>query len=149
MIFPGFQACPLCGFDVALGSSYGFPECFGEASGAQEVALEAPRGAREERFHAQMAPGAPDGSKLKISVLEALWLQPMRPKRYRHSGFRDSQKKQFFLLNGTSGIPGGSREGSKSGGDAPAGSQGALGKVVQVHWAPFYEVLDLQKVARA
>ena len=147
MIFPGFQACPLCRFDVALGSSYGFPEGFGVASGAQEVALEAPRGAREERFHAQMAPGT--SPKLKVSVLEALWLQPMRPKRYRYSGFRDSQKNQCFLLNGTSGIPGGSREGSKSGGGAPAGSQGALGKVDQVHWAPFLEVLDLQKVARA
>ena len=48
-MFQGFQACPLCRFDVALGSSYGFPECFGGASGAQEVALEAPREAREER----------------------------------------------------------------------------------------------------
>ena len=71
MIFPGFQGCPLCEFDVALGSSYGFPECFGEASGAHEVALEAPGGAREKRFLAQMAPGAPP--KLKISVLEDLW----------------------------------------------------------------------------
>ena len=71
MIFPGFQGCPLCEFDVALGSSYGFPECFGEASGAQEVALEAPGGAREKRFLAQMAPGA--RPKLKISVLEDLW----------------------------------------------------------------------------
>ena len=147
MIFPRFQACPLCGFDVALGSSYGFPECFGKASGAQEVALEAPREAREQRFHAQMAPGT--SPTLKISVLEALWLQPMRPERYRYSGFRDSQKNQFFRLNGTSGIPGGSREGSKSGGSAPAGSQGALGNVDQVHWAPFLQVLDLQKVARA
>ena len=71
MIFPMFQACSLCDFDVALGGSYGFPACFGEASGAQEVALEAPRGAREKRFHAQMAPGA--SPKLKISVLEDLW----------------------------------------------------------------------------
>ena len=71
MIFPGFQGCPLCEFDVALGSSYGFPECVGEASEAQEVALEAPGGAREKRFQAQMAPGAPP--KLKISVLEDLW----------------------------------------------------------------------------
>ena len=71
MIFPGFQGCPLCEFDVGLGSSYGFPECFGEASGAQEVALAAPGGAREKRFHAQMAPGA--SPKLKISVLEDLW----------------------------------------------------------------------------
>ena len=58
-------------------------------------------------------------------------------------------KKHFFVLNGTSGIPGGSREGSKSGGGAPAGSQGALGKVYQVHWGPFLEVLDLQNVVRA
>ena len=71
MIFQRFQACPLCGFDVALGSSYEFPDCFGEASGAQEAALEAPGGAREKRFLAQMAPGAPP--KLKISVLEDLW----------------------------------------------------------------------------
>ena len=70
-MFPGFQACPLCEFDVALGSSYGFPACFGEASEAQEVALKAPEGAREKRFLAQMAPGAPP--KLKISVLEELW----------------------------------------------------------------------------
>ena len=70
MIFQGFQVCALCRFDVALGSSYGFPECFGEASGAQEVALEAPREAREERFHAQMAPGT--SPKLKSSVLEDL-----------------------------------------------------------------------------
>ena len=55
----------------------------------------------------------------------------------------------FFLLNGSSGISGGSREGSKSGGGAPAGSQGALGTVDQVHWSHFLEVLDLQKVARA
>ena len=95
MIFQGFQACPLCRFDVVLGSSYGFPECFGEASGAQEVALEAPRGAREERFHAQMAPGT--SPKLKISVLEASWLQPMRPKRYKYRCFRDSPKTLFFL----------------------------------------------------
>ena len=71
MIFQGFQACTLCRFDVVLGSSYGFRECFGEASGAQEVALEAPGGAREKRFRAQMAPGA--SPKLKISVLEDLW----------------------------------------------------------------------------
>ena len=142
MIFPGFQGCPLCEFDVALGSSYGFPECFGEASGAQEVALEAPRGAREERFHAQMAPGT--SPKLKISVLEASWLQPMRPKRYKYKCFRDSPKTQFFLLNGTSWIPGGSREGCKSGGGVPVGSQGALGKVDQV----LLEVLDLQNVVR-
>ena len=57
MIFPGFQGCPLCEFDVALGSSYGFPECFGEASGAQEVALEAPGGAREKKV------SRPDGSR--------------------------------------------------------------------------------------
>ena len=72
VLFPGFQGCPLCEFDVALGSSYGFPECFGEASGAQEVALEAPGGAREKTFLAQMAAGAPP--KLKISVLEDLWV---------------------------------------------------------------------------
>ena len=72
----------------------------------------------------------------------------MCPKRYKYSGFRDYQKKQFFLLNGTSGIPGGSREGSKSRGGAPAGSQGALGKVDQVLWGPFLEVLDLQNVVR-
>ena len=48
----------------------------------QEVALETPREAREERFHAQMAPGT--SPKLKISVLEASWLQPMRPKRYKY-----------------------------------------------------------------
>ena len=95
MIFQGFQACPLCRFDVVLGSSYGFPECFGEASGAQEVALEAPREAREERFHAQMAPGT--SPKLNISDLEASWLQPMRPKRYKYGCFRDSPKTQFFL----------------------------------------------------
>ena len=71
MIFPRFQVCSLCRFDVALGSSYRFPGFFGEASGAQEVALEAPGGAREKRFLAQMAPGAPP--KLKISVLEDLW----------------------------------------------------------------------------
>ena len=82
VIFQRFQACPLCRFDVVLGSSYGFPECFGEASGAQKVALEAPREAREERFHAQMAPGT--SPKLKISLLDASWLQPMRPKRYKY-----------------------------------------------------------------
>ena len=92
MVFQGFQACPLCRFDVVLGSSYGFPECFGEASGAQEVALEAPREAREERFHTQMAPG-----KLKISVLDSSWFQPMRPKRYKTKCFRDSPKTKFFL----------------------------------------------------
>ena len=70
-MFQEFQACPLCRFDVVLGSSYGFPGCFGEASGAQEVALVAPGGAREKRFHAQMAPGA--SPKLKINVLEDLW----------------------------------------------------------------------------
>ena len=59
------------------------------------------------------------------------------------------KKHMFFLLNGPSGIPGGSREGSKSGGGAPAGSQGALGKVHQVHWGPFWEVLDLQNVGMA
>ena len=47
------------------------PRCFGEASGAQEVALEAAKEPREERFHAQMAPGT--SPKLKISVLEDLW----------------------------------------------------------------------------
>ena len=71
MIFQRFQACTLCRFDVVLGSSYGFPECFGEVSRAQEVALEAPRGAREERFHTQMAPVT--SPKLKSSVLEDLW----------------------------------------------------------------------------
>ena len=73
----------------------------------------------------------------------------MCSKRYKYSGFRDYQKKHVFVLNGTSGIPGGSREGSKSGGGAPAGSQGALGNVNQVHWGPFLEVLDLQNVVRA
>ena len=34
-------------------------------------------------------------------------------------------------------------------GGAPAGSQGALGKVHQVHWGPFWEVLDWQNVVRA
>ena len=62
---------PTLRVDVAIGSSYGFPECFEEASEAQEVALEAPGGAREKWFLAQMAPGAPP--KLKISVLEDLW----------------------------------------------------------------------------
>ena len=65
------SSSPLRRFYVALGSSYGFPGCFGEASGAQEVALEAPEGAREKRFLAQMHPGAPP--KLKINVLEDLW----------------------------------------------------------------------------
>ena len=69
--------------------------------------------------------------------------------RYKYGGFRDYQTNQFFLLNGTSGIPEGSREGSKNGGGAPAGSQGALGKVDQVLWIPFLDVLDLQKVVRA
>ena len=73
----------------------------------------------------------------------------MCPKRYKHNGFRDYQKKHLFLLNGISGIPGGSREGSKSGGGAPGGSQGALGIVYQVHWSPLFEVLDLQNVVRA
>ena len=59
------------------------------------------------------------------------------------------KKTNVVLLNGTSGIPGGSREGSKSGWGAPAGSQGALGKVCQVHWGPFLELLDLQNVVRA
>ena len=59
------------------------------------------------------------------------------------------KKNVLFLLNGSSGILGGSREGSKSGGGAPAGSQGALGKADQVHWGPFWEVLDLQNVVRA
>jgi hypothetical protein len=72
----------------------------------------------------------------------------MCSKRYKYSGFRDYQTNQFFLLNGTSGIPEGSREGSKSGGGAPAGSQGALGKVDQVLGGPFLEVLDLQNVVR-
>ena len=58
-------------------------------------------------------------------------------------------KTYVFVLNGTSGSPGGSREGSKSGGGAPVGSQEALGKVDQVHWGPFLEVLDLQNVVRA
>ena len=70
-------------------------------------------------------------------------------KRYKYICFRDYNKKHCFLLNGASGIPGGSREGSKSGGGPPAGSQGALGKVDQVHWDPFLEVLDLQNVVRA
>ena len=95
MILQGFQACTLCRCDVVLGSSYGFRECFGEASGAQEVALEAAKGPREERFHAQMAPGT--SPKLKISVLEASWLQPMRPKRYKYRCFRDFPKPLFFL----------------------------------------------------
>ena len=34
-------------------------------------------------------------------------------------------------------------------GRAPATSQGALGKVDQVHWGPFWGVLDLQKYVRA
>jgi hypothetical protein len=72
VIFQGFQACTLCRFDVVLGSSYGFRECFGEASGAQEVALEAAKEPREERFHAQMAPGT--SRKLKSSVLEDLYI---------------------------------------------------------------------------
>ena len=74
----------------------------------------------------------------------------MCPKHYKYSGFSDVQPKHvFFFVDGSSGIPGGSREGSKSGGGAPAGSQGALGKVHQVHWGPFWEVLDLQNVVRA
>ena len=73
----------------------------------------------------------------------------MCPKRYKYIGFCDYQQKQFFVVNGTSGIPGGFREFSKSGGGAPAGSQGALGKVDQVHWGPFLEVLDLQNVVMA
>ena len=105
--------------------------------------MEAPREAREERFHAQMAPGT--SPKLKISVLETSWLQPMRPKRYKYKCFRDSPKTQFFLQNGTSGISGGSREGSKNGGGAPAGSPGALGKVDQVHWGPFFGGLGSAK----
>ena len=70
MIFPGFQGCPLCEFDVALGSSYGFPECFGEASGAQEVSLEAPRGAREERQQIQqvcLRKGSPNRLKQHLT----------------------------------------------------------------------------------
>ena len=59
------------------------------------------------------------------------------------------KKNVFLLLNGSSGIPGGSREGSKTAGGAPVRSQGALGKVHQVHWGPFREVLDLQNVVRA
>ena len=34
-------------------------------------------------------------------------------------------------------------------GSAPATSQGALGKFDQVHWEPFWGVLDLQKDVRA
>ena len=73
----------------------------------------------------------------------------MCSKRYKYSGFSDFQEKRVFFLNGSSGIPRGSREGSKSGGDAPAGSQGALGKADQVPWGPFGEVLNLQNVVRA
>ena len=73
----------------------------------------------------------------------------MCPKRYKYSGFSDYQETYVFFLNGPSGFPGGSREGSKSGGGGPAGSQGALGKADQVHWGPFWEVLDLQNVVRA
>ena len=40
----------------------------------------------------------------------------------------------------------GPRMGPKRAGSAPAGSQGALGKVDQVHWGPFWEALDLQNV---
>ena len=98
-------------------------------------------------------PPRPDGSRdlpvTENQCSEASWLQPMRPKRYKYRCFRASPKNKFFLKNGTSGISGGSRGGSKSGGGAPAGSQGALGKVDQVHWGPFFEVLDLQEVARA
>ena len=72
----------------------------------------------------------------------------MCSKRYKYDGFRDYQTNQFFLLNGTSGIPEGSREGSRSGGSAPVGSQGALGKVDQVLGGGFLEVLDLQNVVR-
>ena len=133
MIFQRFQACPLCRFDVALGSSYGFLECFGEASGAQEVALEAPRGAREERFHAQMAPGT--SPKLKISVLEASWLQPMRPKRYKSRCFSHSPKTLFFR---TSGISGGSRETPKVVGAPQLGPRELSGKLIRSIGALFW-----------
>ena len=42
----------------------------------------------------------------------------------------------------------GPRRGPKQAGSAPAGSQGALGKVDQVHWGPFWEALDRQNVDR-
>ena len=58
------------------------------------------------------------------------------------------QKLSFFFRMAPVGFQEGSREGSKSGGGAPAGSQGALGKIDQVHWGRFFEVLDLQKVVR-
>ena len=51
----------------------------------------------------------------------------MCPKRYKYIGFRDYQQNHFLFLNGPSEDPGGSREGSKIGGGAPAGSQGPLG----------------------
>ena len=64
----------------------------------------------------------------------------MCPKRYKYSGLCDYQTKLCFLLNGTSGIPGGTKEGSKSGWGALAGSQGALGKSDLVHWSPSAKV---------
>ena len=136
MIFHGFQACPLCRFDVVLGSSYGFPECFGEASGAQEVALEAPRGAREERFHAQMAPGT--SPKLKISVLEASWLQPMRPNVTNSNVFVILQKFSFFFRMAPVGFQEGPGRAPKVVGAPQLGPREPSGKLIRSIGALFW-----------
>ena len=129
MIFPGFQGCPLCEFDVALGSSYGFPECFGEASGAQEVALEAPRGAREERFHAQMAPGT--SPKLKISG-------PCAPNITNTDVFVILQKLSFFFRMAPVGFQEGPGRAPKVVGAPQLGLREPSGKFIRSIGALFW-----------
>ena len=119
MIFPMFPACPLCRFGVALGSSYGLPECFEEASGAQEVALAAPEGAREKKVpRPDGSRGIPETENQCCGGLVVLAYVPNTLQIFWF--FVTIQKNLFLCWNGPSGIPGGSRDGSKSGGGRPS-----------------------------
>ena len=73
----------------------------------------------------------------------------MRPKRCKYSSFSDCQHFFFFMNEAPVDFQEGPRRGLEQAGSAPACSQGALGKADQVHWGPFWEALDEQKVVRA
>ena len=60
-----------------------------------------------------------------------------------------AQKICVFVNEATLDFQEGPWRDPKRAGSAPAGSQGALGKVDQVHWGPFWEALDRQNVGRS
>ena len=73
----------------------------------------------------------------------------MSPKRYKYGGFSDYQEKRVFVVELLQWDSRRVQGGLQKWGGAPAGSQGALGKVDQVLCGPFLEILDLQNAVRA